>query len=120
MRQAERLHLQMKSFCRVNVQKEKIAILAHIRQIILAFQEQKFYLEEPTVEREKGSTVEVECTLTIEEGEAIIFLQSGNNDPTVILQANDTFTGKFEVGNGSSYFGIWGEEFTGSAELNIE
>ena len=38
--------LQMKSFCRVNVQKEKIAILAHIRQIILAFQEQKFYLEE--------------------------------------------------------------------------
>ena len=46
MRQAERLHLQMKSFCRVNVQKEKIAILAHIRQIILAFQEQKFYLEE--------------------------------------------------------------------------
>ena len=59
-------------------------------------------------------------TLTIEEGEAIIFLQSGNNDPTVILQANDTFTGKFEVGNGSSYFGIWGEEFTGSAELNIE
>ena len=73
-----------------------------------------------TVECEKGSTVEVECTLTIEEGEAIIFLQSGNNDPTVILQANDTFTGKFEVGNGSSYFGIWGEEFTGSAELNIE
>ena len=45
-----------------------------------------------TVECEKGSTVEVECTLTIEEGEAIIFLQSGNNDPTVILQANDTFT----------------------------
>lgn len=73
-----------------------------------------------TFEREEGNTLDVSCSLKAEEGKAIIFLKSGSSDPVVLLETEDEYTGSVEVGNGSCYIGVWGEDFTGRVEMNIE
>lgn len=73
-----------------------------------------------TVERDEGNTLEVSCSLKVEQGEAIIFLKSGSSAPVVLLETTDEYTGFIDVGNGSNYIGVWGDDFTGSVEINIE
>lgn len=73
-----------------------------------------------TMERDGGNTIEVSCSLKVERGKAIIFLKSGSSDPAVLLETTDDYTGSIEVGNGSCYIGVWGDEFTGNIEINME
>lgn len=73
-----------------------------------------------TIERNEGNTLEVSCSLKVDEGKAIIFLKSGSSDPVVLLETTDEYAGSVEVGNGSCYIGVWGDGFTGNVEINIE
>ena len=73
-----------------------------------------------TLDREAGDTVEVTCSLTVEEGEATIFLRSGSEDPVLLLSESGDYSGTIEVGSGSVYLGVWGEEANGSASIQIE
>ena len=73
-----------------------------------------------TLEREAGDTVEVTCSLAIEEGEATIFLRSGSEDPVLLLSESGDYSGTIEVGSGSVYLGVWGEGVTGSVSIQIE
>ena len=73
-----------------------------------------------TLEREAGDTVEVTCSLAIEEGEAAVFLRSGSENPAILLSESGDYSGTIEVGSGSVYLGVWGEGLTGSVSIQIE
>ena len=73
-----------------------------------------------TLDREAGNTVELSCSLDIEEGEAVVFLCSGSDDPVILLSGSGDYSSTIEVGGGSTYIGVWGEEANGSASIQIE
>ena len=73
-----------------------------------------------TLDREAGDTVEVICSLDIEEGDAAIFLRSGGEEPVLLLSGSGDYAGTIEVGGGSVYLGVWGEGVTGSVSIQIE
>ena len=73
-----------------------------------------------TLDREAGNTVELTCSLDIEEGEAAIFLCSGSEEPVLLLSESGDYSGTIEVGSGSVYLGVWGEGVTGSVSIQIE
>lgn len=73
-----------------------------------------------TLDREAGNTVELTCSLDIEEGEAAIFLCSGSEEPVLLLSESGDYSGTIEVGSGSVYLGVWGEVVTGSVSIQIE
>ena len=73
-----------------------------------------------TLDREAGNTVEISCSLDIEEGEAAVFLCSGSDDPVILLSGSGDYSSTIEVGGGSTYIGVWGEEANGSVSIQIE
>lgn len=73
-----------------------------------------------TLDREAGNTIELSCSLDIEEGEAAVFLCSGSDDPVILLSGSGDYSSTIEVGGGSTYIGVWGEEANGSASIQIE
>ena len=73
-----------------------------------------------TLDRATGNTVEISCSLDIEEGEAAVFLCSGSDDPVILLSGSGDYSSTIEVGGGSTYIGVWGEEANGSASIQIE
>ena len=73
-----------------------------------------------TLDRATGNTVELSCSLDIEEGEAAVFLCSGAEDPVVLLSENGDYNSTIEVGGGSTYIGVWGEGVTGRVSIQIE
>ena len=73
-----------------------------------------------TLDRATGNTVELSCSLDIEEGEAVVFLCSGSDDPVILLSGSGDYSSTIEVGGGSTYIGVWGEEANGSVSIQIE
>ena len=73
-----------------------------------------------TLDREAGDTVEVTCSLAIEEGEAAVFLRSGSENPAILLSESGDYSGTIEVGGGSVYLGVWAVGVTGSVSIQIE
>ena len=73
-----------------------------------------------TLDREAGNTVELSCSLNIEEGEIAVFLCSGSDDPVILLSGSGDYSSTIEVGGGSTYIGVWGEEANGSVSIQIE
>ena len=73
-----------------------------------------------TLEREAGDTVEVTCSLAIEEGEAAVFLRSGSENPVILLSESGDYSGTIEVGGGSVYLGVWAANVNGSLSIQIE
>ena len=73
-----------------------------------------------TLDRAAGNTVEISCSLDIEEGEAAVFLCSGAEDPVILLSENGDYNSTIEVGGGSTYIGVWGEGVTGRVSIQIE
>ena len=73
-----------------------------------------------TLDRAAGNTVELSCSLDIEEGEAAVFLCSGSEEPVLLLSESGDYSGTIEVGGGSTYIGVWGEGLTGSVSIQIE
>ena len=73
-----------------------------------------------TLDREAGDTVEVICSLDIEEGNAAIFLRSGGEEPVLLLSGSGDYSGTIEVGGSSTYLGVWGEGVTGGVAIQME
>ena len=73
-----------------------------------------------TLDREAGDTVELSCSLNIEEGEIAVFLCSGSEDPVILLSESGDYSSTIEVGGGSTYIGVWGEGANGSVSIQIE
>ena len=73
-----------------------------------------------TLNREAGDTVELTCALDIEEGEAVVFLCSGLEDPVILLSENGDYASAIEVGGGSTYIGVWGKGANGSVSIQSE
>ena len=73
-----------------------------------------------TLDRESGDTVEVTCSLAIEEGEAAVFLRSGSEGPVILLSESGDYSGTIEVGGGSVYLDVWAEGVTGSVSIQLQ
>ena len=73
-----------------------------------------------TLDRAAGNTVELSCSLDIEEGEAVVFLCSGSDDPVILLSGSGDYSSTIKVGGGSTYIGVWGEGANGSVSIQIE
>ena len=73
-----------------------------------------------TLDREAGDTVEVICSLDIEEGDAAIFLCSGGEEPVLLLSGSGDYSGAIEVEGSSTYLGVWGEGVTGGVAIQME
>ena len=73
-----------------------------------------------TLDREAGNTVELSCSLDIEEGEIAVFLCSGGEDPVILLSKSGDYESTLTVGGGSTSIGVWGEGATGSVSIQID
>lgn len=73
-----------------------------------------------TLDREAGNTVELSCSLNIEEGEIAVLLCSGSEDPVILLSESGDYSSTIEVGGGSTYIGVWGAGANGSVSIQIE
>lgn len=73
-----------------------------------------------SIERDTGKTAKVTCKLDITEGTAQLFYISGSNEPEILMEASGEYSETIELKDGGSYFGISGEDFTGSVDLTIE
>ena len=73
-----------------------------------------------TLDREAGNTIELTCSLDIEEGDAAIFLRSGGEEPVLLLSGSGDYSGTIAVGGSSTYLGVWGEGVTGGVAIQME
>ena len=73
-----------------------------------------------TLEREAGSTIHITCSLSLENGEAAVFLRSGADDPTILLSESGEYDGTVEVDGTSTYIGVWGDQADGTVSIEVE
>ena len=73
-----------------------------------------------TLEREAGSTIHITCSLSLESGEAAVFLRSGADDPVILLSESGEYDGTVEVDGTSTYIGVWGDQADGTISIEIE
>lgn len=73
-----------------------------------------------TLEREAGSTIHITCSLSLENGEAAVFLRSGADDPMILLSESGEYDGTIEVDGTSTYIGVWGDQAEGTVSIEIE
>ena len=73
-----------------------------------------------TLERGAGSTIHITCSLSLESGEAAVFLRSGADDPVILLSESGEYDGKVEVDGTSTYIGVWGDQADGTVVIKIE
>ncbi len=73
-----------------------------------------------TLEREEGNTLSIACSLSLENGNAAIFLRSGTDDPVILLSESGDYTDTVEVDGTSTYIGVWGDHADGTVSIEIE
>lgn len=73
-----------------------------------------------TLERKAGSTIHITCSLSLESGEAAVFLRSGADDPVILLSESGEYDGTVEVDGTSTYIGVWGDQADGTVSIEIE
>lgn len=73
-----------------------------------------------TLEREAGNTIHITCSLSLESGEAAVFLRSGAEDPVILLSESGEYDGTVEVDGTSTYVGVWGDHADGTVSIEIE
>ena len=73
-----------------------------------------------TLERGAGSTIHITCSLSLESGEAAVFLRSGADDPVILLSESGEYDGTVEVDGTSTYIGVWGNQTDGTVSIEIE
>ncbi len=73
-----------------------------------------------TLEREGGGTLSIACSLSLEDGEAMIFLRSGAEDPVILLSESGDYTGTVEVDGTSTYIGVWGSHADGTVTIEMQ
>ena len=73
-----------------------------------------------TLEREAGNTIRINCSLSLESGEAAVFLCSGAEDPVILLSESGEYDGTVEVDGTSTYVGVWGDHADGTVSVEIE
>ena len=89
-----------------------------MKQHIPSLRAQKFYLVglRWSEEREVRST----CSLSLESGEAAVFLRSGADDPVILLSESGEYDGTVEVDGTSTYIGVWSDQTDGTVSIEIE
>lgn len=73
-----------------------------------------------TLEREAGNTIRINCSLSLESGEAEVFLCSGAEDPVILLSESGEYDDTVEVDGTSTYVGVWGDHADGTVSVEIE
>lgn len=73
-----------------------------------------------TLEREAGNTIRINCSLSLESGEAAVFLCSGAEDPVILLSESGEYDDTVEVDGTSTYVGVWGDHADGTVSAEIE
>ena len=73
-----------------------------------------------TLERKAGSTIHITCSLSLESGEAAVFLRSGADEPVILLSESGKYDGTVEVDGTSTYIGVWGDRADGTVSIEIE
>ena len=57
------------------------------------------------------------CSLSLESGEAAVFLRSGADDPVILLSESGEYDGTVEVDGTSTYIGVWGDQTDGTVSI---
>lgn len=73
-----------------------------------------------TLEQEEGGSLELTCSLSLESGKAEVFLQSGSDEPEILLSGSGEYTGTWEVDGESTYIGVRCEDAVGDLFIQIE
>lgn len=73
-----------------------------------------------TVDRETGNTIHVKCDVDIIEGSAEIILQSGNEEPEILVLDKGQYEKEIELPDGSNYISVKGNGFNGSVKIEIQ
>ena len=73
-----------------------------------------------TLKREAGNTIRINCSLSLESGEAAVFLCSGAEDPVILLSESGEYDDTVEVDGTSTYVGVWGDHADGTVSVEIE
>jgi len=83
------------------------------------FSKKEYLFGGTSIKREAGNDIAVVCTLKITSGTAKVFWISGDEDPTILIETDGTYSDTITLPNGGNYIGIECNDFTGSVELSI-
>lgn len=72
------------------------------------------------LERKAGSTIHITCLLSLESGEAAVFLRLGADDTVILLSESGEYDGAVEVDGTSTYISVWGDQADGTVTIEIE
>lgn len=64
--------------------------------------------------------ISISCSLEITKGTAKVFLISGSNKPTTLIESSSSYNQVISLPNGGNYIGIEGDSFNGNIKLNIK
>lgn len=73
-----------------------------------------------SIDREAGNEIEITCNLDITEGSAKLVLQSGADDPQILVESTGDYSDTIELPLASNYIFLECDGFTGSIELEIK
>ena len=73
-----------------------------------------------TLKREAGNTIRINCSLSLESGEAAVSLCSGAEDSVILLSESGEYDDTVEVDGTSTYVGVWGDHADGTVSVEIE
>lgn len=73
-----------------------------------------------SLERQEGKSIQLNCSMEGENGEAIIFIRKGNQDPVVCVNTEGEYVNKIDITGSSTYVGVWANEFTGHVTISTK
>lgn len=72
------------------------------------------------LERNTGNEISIDGNIRIEEGKIRLLLQTGDDDPKVLFEAQGSYSDTIELPSASNYITIQADNFTGVIDLNIK
>lgn len=72
------------------------------------------------VDRESGNTIHVKCDVDIRKGSAEIIMQTGNEEPNILIQDTGEYEKEIELPDASNYLSVKGDDFSGSVKIEIQ
>ncbi|TEB16272.1 hypothetical protein Psfp_01499 [Pelotomaculum sp. FP] len=73
-----------------------------------------------SIDREAGNEIEITCNLNITDGSAKLVLQSGADDPQILIESTGDYSETIELPPAGNYIVVECDDFTGSIELEIK
>ena len=72
------------------------------------------------LERDGGNEIEISCHMDTESGTLKLILQTGADEPEILCDTEDSYSGTIDLPSASNYITVEAENYTGTLELTVQ